>query len=37
MRISPVVLSVENKEQTRYRLTAAGLVRSVGIVQRDVK
>ena len=37
MKISPVVFSVENKEQTMYCLTAAELVRSVGIVQRDVK
>ena len=36
-KISPVVFSVENKEQTMYRLTTAELVRSVGIVQRDVK
>ena len=36
-KISPVVFSVENKEQTMYRLTAPELVRSVGIVQRDVK
>ena len=34
MKISPVV---ENKKQTMYRLAAAELVRSVGIVQRDVK
>ena len=37
MKISPVVFSVENKEQNMYRLAAAELVRSVGIVQRDVK
>ena len=36
-KISPVVFSVENKAQTMYRLTAPELVRSVGIVQRDVK
>ena len=37
MKISPVAFSVENKEQTMYRLTAAELVRSAGIAQRDVK
>ena len=37
MKISPVVFSVENKEQNMYRLAAAELVKSVGIVQRDVK
>ena len=37
MKISPVVFSVENKEQTMYCLAAVELVRSVGIVQRDVK
>ena len=37
MKISSLGFSVENKEQTMYRLTTAELVRSVGIVQRDVK
>ena len=35
IKISPVAFSVENKEQTMYRLTAVELVRSAGIAQRE--
>ena len=37
MKISPVASSVENKEQTMYRLTVVELVRPASIAQRDLK
>ena len=37
MKISPVALSVENKEPTIYRLTAIEAVRPASFAERDVK